>query len=271
MTVIARQVGSVSDRSNFITDGLTIRPAEHDHATAARMFGQVNETEFDLRFTLFGVPVRVHPGFWIVGLLMGRSAFQHEHPLPMIGIWIGVLFVSILVHEMGHALAVRRCGWQPHVVLYYMGGYAAYVPTWNNTHWRSIFISFAGPGAGFLLYGLVLLFEYWYMREHGGRDVFVRDAIRQLKWINLLWGLVNLLPVLPLDGGQISREVFHLARVRDPVDWSLKIGMVVSGGVAAYFLVNKDLYGFYPAILFGVLCFFNVQMYQQHRSGGGYW
>ena len=232
------------------------------------MFGQVNETEFDLRFSLFGVPVRVHPGFWIVGLIMGSSALREENGLAVLAIWIGVFFVSILVHEMGHALAIRRCGWQPNVVLHYMGGYAAYVPTWNDTHWRSIFVSFAGPGSGFLLYGLVLLFEEWYVNQHGGRNALIRDAIHQLKWINLWWGLVNLLPVLPLDGGQISREVCHLARLSDPVDWSLKIGMVVAGGVAAFFLVNHDQYGYYPAILFGVLCYFNIQMYQQQRGGG---
>ena len=269
-----RPTGAPSTRTHWGFAALRPQPPRHDRSQSAQhyngqpMFGQVNETEFDLRFSLFGVPVRVHPGFWIVALIMGRGVFRHEHGLAMIGIWIGVMFVSILVHEMGHALACRRCGWQPHVVLYYMGGYAAYVPTWNNTHWRSIFVSAAGPAAGFILYGLVLAFREWYLWEHGGRDSFVIFAILQLEWINLWWGLLNLIPVLPLDGGQISRELFHLSRVRNPVEWSVKIGMVISGGVAAFFLVNHERYGFYPAVLFGVLCFMNVQMLQQHQGGG---
>ena len=112
------------------------------------MLGQVNETEFDLRFSLFGIPVRVHPGFWIVAMIMRRGAFKHEQGLALIGIWVAVVFVSILVHEMGHALAIRYFGWDPHVVLHYFGGYAAYVPTWGQSPRRSIIISFAGPGAG---------------------------------------------------------------------------------------------------------------------------
>lgn len=235
------------------------------------MLGQINETEFDLRFSLFGIPVRVHPGFWIVALIMGRGAFQSEHALALVGIWVGVLFVSILVHEMGHALMCQAFGWPPHVVLHYFGGYAAYQPTWGHTAGRSIAVSFAGPGAGFVLFGLVLAFEYFYRQQAGIPSIFVLYALLQLKWINLWWGLVNLLPVLPLDGGQIAREVFHIVRLRQPLDVTFKTGMIVGGGVAAFFAINSDQFGLYPAILFGMLCFMNFQMSQQHRTGGGPW
>ena len=92
-----------------------------------------------------------------------------------------------------------------------------------------------------------------------------------MKWINLWWGLVNLLPVMPLDGGQITREVIHMTRVRQPWELTLKTSMLVSGAVAAYFLIDQR-FGYYPAILFGILCFYNFQMFQQHRgSAGGPW
>ncbi|MFQ5731267.1 MAG: site-2 protease family protein [Planctomycetaceae bacterium] len=229
------------------------------------MLGQVNETEFDLRFWLFGIPVRVHPGFWIVALIMGSGAFRSKHGLALVGIWVACLFVSILVHEMGHALVIKRFRWEPHVVLHYFGGYAAYVPTWGQTPWRSIAISLAGPGAGFVLFGLVLGVEKWHEEQVGPPNVFLQDAFFQLKWINLIWGIVNLLPVLPLDGGQIAREVYHLIRVREPWNWTLKTGMLVSALVAVFFL-NLRLY--YPALLFGFFCFQNFQMYQQYRGGG---
>ncbi len=232
------------------------------------MFGQVNETEFDLRFSLFRIPVRVHPGFWLMAVIMGSRLLQEIDGLMLVAIWVAVVFISILVHEMGHALAVRYFRWEPHIVLYHFGGYAAYHPPWGQTHWQSIFISFAGPGAGFLLYGIVRLFEFWYVQDINRLNWFVLFAIYQLKYVNLWWGLINLLPVLPLDGGRIAGDVFQLSKIRQPWDWTFKTGMLVSGATAAYFLMHYQEYGLYPGILFGFLFVTNLQMFQQQGRGG---
>ena len=79
-------------------------------------------TPYDLYFRLWGIPVRVHPLFWAVGLLI---SFAPGPPLEMF-IRLGVWFVSILVHEMGHAWMMRYYGWNPSVTLYAMGGFARY-------------------------------------------------------------------------------------------------------------------------------------------------
>lgn len=233
------------------------------------MLGQVSPTPYDLYFPLFGIPVRVTPWFWLVGVFMGWRTMQGDEPRPdLLLIWIGCLFVSILVHEMGHALTAKAYGWPPQVILYHFGGVAMFAPYHGYTPRRSILISLAGPGAGFVLYGIVRAVEYALEANGVAYNDQAWFALVQMKWINLGWGLVNLLPVLPLDGGQVCREVCHLLRVRDAMVTTYMVGIIVGGAAAAGFLVFREHLGigYFPAILFGMLCFSNVQMLQAHRG-----
>jgi len=234
----------------------------------------IHETAWDVRFSLFRIPVRVHPGFWLIGLFMG---WQNGR-LDLTATWLGILFVSILVHELGHGLAARSFGWPPNILLYHFGGLAMFTPGWGYTKWRSIWISFAGPLAGFLLYGLVLLMEsvvisalrsgqVWAERLLVGNGESVTPfyfALVQSKWINLWWGLVNLLPVWPLDGGRICEQLCHADRSHAGRRMTHQIGMVTGGLVAAYFFGAGDLF---PALLFGGLAWEN---YRRMQAGGGW-
>ena len=232
------------------------------------MFGQVAPTEFDLRFSVFGIPVRVHPFFWLVAALMGSNTLSHpDLGPPYLFVWIACLFFSILIHELGHALTAKYFGWPPEIMLYFMGGVAMFRPGVGFTASRSILISFAGPCAGFMLYGSVVVFEQYLVRSNQVPGLVVLFAIYQLKWINLWWGLVNLLPVLPLDGGRICESVCTSLRPRDGELWALRIGMIVAGGVALLFLSLKFMY---PGFLFGYLCFNNFQMYQAYKGRGSW-
>ncbi len=117
-------------------------------------------TRFDLRFSIAGIPVRVHPLFWVIALLFGSSSNSIIDLLT----WIVAIFVCILIHELGHAFAMRRYGQGSQIILHFSGGltvpesiswgggYASIALTAN----QQIFISLAGPFAGFLFAGLVL-------------------------------------------------------------------------------------------------------------------
>src|SRR5438132_973156 len=80
-------------------------------------------TPFDLNFQVLGFPVRVHPLFWLVGLLLGLGGGGEDAGIRLV-IWFAALFVSILIHELGHALMIRRFGRDAYIVLYAMGGLA---------------------------------------------------------------------------------------------------------------------------------------------------
>ncbi len=71
-----------------------------------------------MRFRLAGFPVEIHPSFFILAVLLGLGAGD----VRLILLWVAVVFVSILTHELGHAIVGRSYGLQPQIRLYSMGG-----------------------------------------------------------------------------------------------------------------------------------------------------
>jgi stage IV sporulation protein FB len=254
-------------------------------------------TPYDLQFSVLGVPVRVHPLFWLVAVLLGsRGIIQDLQPLAQLLLWVAVVFVSILVHEMGHALAIRYFGWQPWVTLYAFGGLAghergfggSYAPAGRrkgDTPTGQVIISFAGPLAGFLLAGLVIAGLYiagrkmvfpllaWDVVIGRGNsmyedNIWLQLAVWYLLWVNIYWGLINLLPVYPLDGGRISRELFTAFSRGDGYQQSLIVSIAFGIGLAVYGLTQDQ---WWLAILFGLLAYQSYQLLQHHRAGWGGW
>ena len=192
------------------------------------MFFEPNETPLDLKWRMFGIPVRVHPFFWLVSAFMGWSTLNRG--IIFLVIWVACVFVSVLVHEMGHVLMGRLFGPRGYIVLYSFGGLAVDVGA-NCWRWQRILIALAGPGAGFLLFGVVYLLT-WNFELEIRRQIYLREIMFDLYWINLIWGCVNLLPVWPLDGGHVSRDIITwFARSRG-VQISLVLSIIVAGGIA---------------------------------------
>jgi stage IV sporulation protein FB len=153
-----------------------------------------------LRFSLAGFPVTVQPWFFVMAWLIGRSIPD----LPGQLLWIVVVFVGVLLHELGHAVAARRAGFRPEITLHAMGGLTSWRPTRSLSPWQEVGITFAGPAVGIVI-GLAAL-----AARHGGLAAPFTVAGRVLEfavWVNLGWGVLNLLPVLPLDGGSIVSTV----------------------------------------------------------------
>ena len=69
------------------------------------MFLEPNRTPYDLAFRLFGFRVRVHPLFWLGTAIFGGNLLQPPGGIEYLLVWIVVVLVSILVHELGHAAA----------------------------------------------------------------------------------------------------------------------------------------------------------------------
>jgi stage IV sporulation protein FB len=236
------------------------------------LLGEPAPSPADLHFRLFGIPVRVSPWFWVVSLLLGMGGGRAE-PVNTL-IWVAVVFVSILVHEFGHAFTQRYYGGHPWITLYSFGGLAS-CNDCDRSPWRQILISLAGPGAGFLLAGVVVAV----LAALGRFDGFVLDLI-PVRWVefpnyranvlvwyllvvNILWGLVNLLPVYPLDGGQIARELFTLKNARTGIIRSLQISVGTAALVAIYALMQQS---FWTCVMFGALAYSSYQALQGYRN-----
>jgi stage IV sporulation protein FB len=242
------------------------------------IFAEPAPTHYDVRFRVAGVPVRVNPWFWVVTI--GLS-LRGEPSLLQIAIWVGAVMVSILVHELGHAFALRKYGWKPRVTLYGLGGLASADATYlaeEPEGKRQIFISAAGPGAGFLLGGLVIagLFasgysSYFFSWKIGLGPIVPSEALylltADLLSINLLWGLVNLAPVHPLDGGQIALELFRMRDRNRAVERSLFWSVIV--GIVMAFVGGLALESTFMAIMFALLAFNNyLRLKQEHLLHG---
>lgn len=237
-----------------------------------QLLGDPGTTQYDLRFSVLGIPVRVHPMFWLIGALLGSQTPE----ISLLVTWIACLFVSILVHELGHALAARSYGWPPDIVLHGFGGFARYSPGYGYTRKRAIWIAFAGPLAGFGLYAIVHCASLWIraglaeeqpwamnlMASSAGNGI--RFAILQLEFINLFWGLVNLMPVFPLDGGRICFELCNGRGSYSGQSRAYQIGMMAAGLTALFFASQSRLF---PALMFGGLAYQNYQFYDQAKRG----
>ena len=153
-------------------------------------------------FGLFGFPVRIEWTFWMVTLLMGA---MRQPGTLYVAEWTVVVLVSILIHELGHALCSAWYGMKPEIKLYGMGGLTTFTPPEPMPPSKNILIDLGGPIAGFLFAGLIvvaaLMLPGWRQSEFG-KVVFF-----DLLWVNVGWGLLNLLPVWPLDGGQVVWEL----------------------------------------------------------------
>ncbi|MCZ2341406.1 MAG: site-2 protease family protein [Bacteroidales bacterium] len=200
------------------------------------MIAEPTPTPYDLKFRSFGFPVRVHPLFWVISALLGANLLNDpDHGVLFLLMWVGVSFVSILVHELGHGFAYRHYGGDGRLWLYWFGGLAISDTARPNAKQR-IVIALAGPGAGFLLAATVLLTNR--AAEWATASVLTAELYWQLMWVNLAWGVVNLLPIVPLDGGQVTREVCTLLRLRRPLETALKISIGAAGACVLYSLLT---------------------------------
>jgi stage IV sporulation protein FB len=232
-----------------------------------------DRTPYDLNWRMFGIDVRVHPMFWLMGVILGASTL--DFGVEYLLFWVGCVFVSILIHELGHVWMGQVFGSHGHIVLYGFGGLA--IGSNHLSHpWQRIAVCFAGPFAGFLFLGALFAIvgvmdppRFEMMVEIAKIDLglhkllgaqlepevalqviqalggmgpppMVEFVLTQLVFINLLWGLLNLLPIWPLDGGQISRDLCKLASPRAGLRISLGISFVTGGILALHCIMAAN-------------------------------
>lgn len=186
------------------------------------------------RFNLFGFPVAVHWTFWLVAALLGAGFVGDSAQTRFVFlVWMAVVFVSIMVHELGHAFMMRKQGDRSvQIVLHSMGGYA------QGTIWHSrmeqILVSAAGPVAQIALGAVAWLLLHFGLVPMSYYPVV---ALNLLVWVSFVWAIFNLLPIIPMDGGRIMESILGGSS-----KLPLQISLVVATAIALWQLSTGRIF-----------------------------
>ncbi|MBX3231340.1 MAG: hypothetical protein KIT84_10380 [Labilithrix sp.] len=208
-------------------------------------------------FKIGKIPVQIQGRFFLMTLLLGLS----ERDPARLAVWVGVVLVSIVVHEMGHALMGMAFGYRPAIVLHGMGGHTSFGEgRWTETTGKSIAISFAGPLAGFVFAALIVGVQLAGFQPTAPLAGF---ALGKLLVVNIGWGIFNLFPMLPLDGGNIMRSFFRHFATRRGESIARVVSIVCAVAMGLWAATSNQWWLLYLAALFG---FQNVQAFRNASS-----
>jgi Zn-dependent protease len=201
------------------------------------------------------IPITIYPTFWIlaalIAILFGEGDF-----LKMF-IWVAVIFVSVLFHEFGHALTALLFGRNPRIELVAMGG-LTYHDGDKLPYWKQFFITLNGPVFGFMIVVAIYLLRDIPSLSTG----YAGQLLLQILVVNVIWTVVNLMPILPLDGGQLLRltleKFFAYKGLRYAFLWSAILSL---GFCLVLFLTQNFLAG----AVFFLFAFENFDNYRKSR------
>jgi Zn-dependent protease len=193
-------------------------------------------------FNVFGFPTTIKPGF---GIFLAFLVFLYPFPL---GLWMaGAVGAFTLIHELGHALAARMSGCTASISLDFMVAYAAYEPRSPLTWGQKARIALAGPSLQIICAVTVLLLNSKNPFSRG--DITISDATISIWWAGIALGAMNLIPLLPLDGGAFVASIVEHFMPGRGNEIVLKISAALTA-VAFGLCIAAGLTGLAPLFVF---------------------
>ncbi len=200
-------------------------------ATCSEQAGRNEEAALMLRFSLLRVPIAVHWSFLFIGILM-----VDQYPFELLVAFVTGVFIALVTHEMGHALTARAFGAKSvTITLFGLGGVTQYPADTPLTPGRRFLIAASGSAAGMTLGGALFLFRnssFALELFDFGRAIGVGIVLA-----GLIWGALNWLPILPLDGGNMA---WHALEIVTP-KYALRIAKgltIITAAIAVYLALN---------------------------------
>ncbi|MEY3681405.1 MAG: site-2 protease family protein [Ilumatobacteraceae bacterium] len=183
---------------------------------------------------ILGFPLQIRPGFAVFLLLI---VVLNGVPL---GIWLaGSVAFFTVAHELGHALAARRTGATARISLDFLAGYASFTPVRRLTRRERAGIALAGPLTQILL-GVIALLVIG-VNPFDSADFASEAHSLAIWWAGPIIGLFNLVPVMPLDGGNVAAELIDLARPGRGRDIMIRLSVPITAGALVGMLIVPDL------------------------------
>ena len=184
------------------------------------------------------IPVKIAPSFFVMALILG---FLNTFSWMGTIIWAFVIFISVLVHEYGHAIAATLFGQHAQIQLFAFGGLT--LPQGKKLKgWQEFIVIAMGPLFGFALYFLTLFIPLEAISKLEIIGPYVAYTIIVTQFINLFWTVINLIPILPLDGGHLLRVV--LAGFIGHKSWKVSfiISLLLSALGSVFFLFMGQVF-----------------------------
>jgi len=217
---------------------------------------------------LFGIEIRIHFTFlFLLFFVWSTEATAQDASAAMRGLGlVGIIFGSVILHELGHALVARGSGIPAKaIILLPIGGITILdeghaIPDPLHGWVRDIRIAVAGPVVNLVIAGLaaIILPAAFPGLSLTARPLVHSGALlRSIVWANAYLGLFNLLPAYPMDGGRALRAVF--SRSMDMVQAThraVRIGNVFS----LLFMMVGILVSNWWLVMIGLFLFFGAQL-----------
>lgn len=223
-------------------------------------------------FSIRRIPFRVSWWFLVTMVLVAIYRLQPLLTRPVYALYgffelAMVVAIVFIVHEIGHCIAYRRYGHEPSVFLWGLGGTTS--GNGRLSPGREIVVSVSGLASGFLLIWLPIyvlqatVLSAWFPS---------RDSVGELAYLtlsdfalwSLLWTLINVLPIIPLDGGHICEALLEII-TGEPKPQLARLISVVTGAVAAF--IGFFVFGWIFALFIGgILAAHNYLVYRHEAD-----
>jgi Zn-dependent protease len=200
------------------------------------------------------IQIRLSPFFFVTAFLIG---FMGTQTVLQSFIWMAAIFLSIFVHELGHALTA--VSFNQSVIIQFTAFGGVTIPFGPKLKLFPEFLMILmGPLFGFSLF--ILASFLLSINQFADPNIVV--FLEALRFINLVWTIINLFPVMPLDGGQLFRIVLEAIFGIKGRRYSVLLGGIFSILIAFTMMLFR---AFIPAIFFFFFAFQNFELFQQLR------
>ena len=221
---------------------------------------------------LLGIPVVVHSSWFIALFVLSWSLALAYYPEQARGLssgtywWMGIisallLFASVLVHELAHALVARRYGVRTRSITLFMFGGVAQIAAEPPTADAELAIAAAGPAMSYVLAGL-----FWVL-DRAVSGTALGAIIGYLAFINAILATFNLIPGFPLDGGRVLRAI--LWRRSGDLERATRIA-AQSGRVVAMIFIGLGLVQLFRGSFVGGLWLMLIGWFLESAAQAGY-
>lgn len=208
-----------------------------------------------------GTSIDVDLSFILLMLLFVATSYDERQGIQYALLWAPILFISVLVHELAHAAAIGLFGYgESRIVLGGIGGVT--MNARRSLPWHDMIISAAGPLASFGIWWATNML----MARYPLRDPMLVELLPRLAWANFVWGIFNLIPVPPLDGGSVVRNFLRLF-LADRTSFIITTWLAMITA-AVLVVVGIRIRQYFVVVLMGYYLFANWQKWEYFRTHG---